>query len=321
MPQLFDRIIREGYFVGHYEDDKDALRSHFDELLSEAVIVEAPSAWEEFITAHFDPSENMYHIIFSSERNPEVECVTAPYPVTWLEWKDVSGSMACLVEQTPVDHYEGGPVSNLGVEKAMDVHVWVFAGFKGLPPAAPFVELSYLADAKTGALLREKEMPALTSFVPERLSREQPEYTDKLLEQSMGPAYLTMAVFNLLNCNNVELEPVTRNPQLQRRAERRFTRSPLPRYHTIVIRTSPKAKPVPALQYEKVEDGVMPWHRVRRHYHRYGPEYNRGLLFGKYSGRFAIPQHARGSKKNGIVVADYRLEGHLDGRPDKTAGA
>jgi hypothetical protein len=39
----------------------------------------------------------------------------------------------------------------------------------------------------------------------------------------------------------------------------------------------------------------------------YGPAYGKGLLFGKFEGRFWVPQFARGSKEFGETVKDYRL--------------
>jgi hypothetical protein len=47
------------------------------------------------------------------------------------------------------------------------------------------------------------------------------------------------------------------------------------------------------------------FHGVRGSYHRYGPEYGRGLLFGKYAGRFWVPPHVRGSREAGEVVQTY----------------
>ena len=78
----------------------------------------------------------------------------------------------------------------------------------------------------------------------------------------------------------------------------------------------------PKLQYKvlkvyapgkKIEDAVplvsrngnetiMPHHYCRGHFATYTEE---KPLFGKYSGKFWIPAHVRGSVKNGAVVKDY----------------
>lgn len=51
----------------------------------------------------------------------------------------------------------------------------------------------------------------------------------------------------------------------------------------------------------------MPRHVCRGHFAEYGPEFSKGLLFGKYAGRFFIPPHLKGDKKNGIVEKDYAI--------------
>lgn len=51
----------------------------------------------------------------------------------------------------------------------------------------------------------------------------------------------------------------------------------------------------------------VPLTSVRGHPARYGPEHGRGLLFGKYSGIFWIPQHARGKAELGERTPSYAL--------------
>jgi hypothetical protein len=51
----------------------------------------------------------------------------------------------------------------------------------------------------------------------------------------------------------------------------------------------------------------VPLTSVVGHFARYGVD-GRGLLFGKYAGRFWIPQHARGKKELGVNVNDYDLK-------------
>lgn len=46
---------------------------------------------------------------------------------------------------------------------------------------------------------------------------------------------------------------------------------------------------------------------VRGHFAEYGDQYGKGKLFGKYEGRFYIPQHARGSKGVGESEQEFIL--------------
>jgi hypothetical protein len=111
-------------------------------------------------------------------------------------------------------------------------------------------------------------------------------------------AHLTLlGALNFLNCRNVELV----EPRRPRAEARRLARTGV-RVHTINVfpagRSSRSAKTDPV--------GV-PLTSVRGHFARYGPEYGRGLLFGKYAGRFWIPQFARGSAEHGTTDHDYAL--------------
>jgi hypothetical protein len=55
--------------------------------------------------------------------------------------------------------------------------------------------------------------------------------------------------------------------------------------------------------------GGTPVHLVRGHFARYGPQYGRGLLFGKHAGRFFVPAHARGERRAGLVEhSGYTIE-------------
>jgi hypothetical protein len=46
-------------------------------------------------------------------------------------------------------------------------------------------------------------------------------------------------------------------------------------------------------------------HIVRGHFREYGPDYNKGLLFGKHAGRFWVAAHTSGSMETGVVTKDY----------------
>jgi hypothetical protein len=109
-------------------------------------------------------------------------------------------------------------------------------------------------------------------------------------------------VLGLLSCKNVSLQPNDNDPQQVRRACKRFGGSPDSyRYHTLVVRPPGKHSASGPSQ----EIGTMPWHVCRGHFSEYGPEFGKGLLFGKYAGRFYIPPHVKGDKKNGVVEKDY----------------
>lgn len=107
-----------------------------------------------------------------------------------------------------------------------------------------------------------------------------------------------LGTLNFLNASNVTLEEPTR----QRAAAKRIARTGV-QVHELVVR------PVGRRSRSSGGDaaGAVPLTSVRGHWARYGERYGRGLLFGRYEGRFWIPSHARGSEALGESRHDYRI--------------
>ena len=108
-----------------------------------------------------------------------------------------------------------------------------------------------------------------------------------------------LGAFNFLACRNVEIV----EPTLPRAERRRIARTGVT-VHT--LRVFPTGRSTRSGKSAGAGAGT-PLTSVRGHFSSYGPEYGKGLLFGKLSGRFWIPQHARGSTEYGQSEADYRL--------------
>lgn len=97
------------------------------------------------------------------------------------------------------------------------------------------------------------------------------------------------ASLNFLNASNVSIaEPARDRPTRRRMARTGVT------VQTIVVRPPGKrrAASTAARPIDDSETVVSP---VRGHFSHYGEQYNRGLLFGKYAGKFWIPGHVRGA--------------------------
>lgn len=103
---------------------------------------------------------------------------------------------------------------------------------------------------------------------------------------------------NFVSCRNV----VVVEPQRPRAERRRLDRIGVG-VHTINV--------VPVGRSYRTSRGGpgvgVPLTSVRGHFSHYGPEYGKGLLFGRLSGRYFIPQHARGARDHGESAAQYRL--------------
>jgi hypothetical protein len=113
-----------------------------------------------------------------------------------------------------------------------------------------------------------------------------------------------LGALNFLNCSNVDIVEPARPRAERRRIERTGVR-----VHTINVFPVGKA----TRGTRSAGEGSVPLHSVRGHFAKYGPQYDRGLLFGKYAGRFFRPQHARGAAEHGEVDQEFVL--HPTGVP------
>lgn len=111
-------------------------------------------------------------------------------------------------------------------------------------------------------------------------------------EELWMPCLLTLnASLNFLSATNVDIAEPTRKREVRRRLARTGVT-----VQTIVVRPPGKhrlktwtgaARPL--------GEGESVLSHVRGHFAKYGPAYNRGLLFGRIAGRFWIPSHVRGA--------------------------
>lgn len=110
-------------------------------------------------------------------------------------------------------------------------------------------------------------------------------------------------VLMMLGCRNIATAAHDNDPKQVRRAVKRHGGTPDSyRYHTLVVRPAGAKSDAPAQAI-----GIMPRHVCRGHFAEYGPEFGKGLLFGKYAGRFYMPPCVKGRKENGVVEKDYAV--------------
>lgn len=127
--------------------------------------------------------------------------------------------------------------------------------------------------------------------------------------QNWDMAHLVLlGSLNFMACRNIRLVEPSRQRAQRRRLERLGVR-----VHTINVLPSGTAYSGAG---RDGGGGGTPLTSVRGHFANYGPDYGRGLLFGKLAGRFWVPQHARGSADAGRSVADYRLVTKQESNPD-----
>jgi len=110
-----------------------------------------------------------------------------------------------------------------------------------------------------------------------------------------------LVAISLLHCKNIELvnKPITR--AMRRRAKR--TGKPM------VIEKMLELEPFKRKVINETSGGhtglTLAMHICRGHFREYSEE---KPLFGKYSGKYWIPQHARGDKGAGEIIKDYKVK-------------
>lgn len=112
---------------------------------------------------------------------------------------------------------------------------------------------------------------------------------------------VVLGTINLGNCVNVAIVEPQRPRAERRRIERTGVR--VSELHLRPISRSYRGKGQPG-----ETEGLVPMHSVRGHFASYGPDFGRGLLFGKYAGRYWIPAHARGNPDVGETDQRYTVD-------------
>lgn len=238
----------------------------------------------------------------------DLPAVAIPFPRTWIEGHFL---------QDREDICLGGLVQDIGKELPAVFDSPEFRNVTGDRKVAILVLIgdSRFKPAKCGSMVlglndrgiiqTNRVLIATPNLV--QIHRNQRRAMDWL----DGVCHMFMDTLGLLSCQNVSLAPRDNDPQQVRRAIKRHGGNPDSyRYHVLVVRPAGAKSDAPAQ-----EIGIMPRHVCRGHHQHYGPATahghrdgrDRGLLFGKYAGRFYVPQTYKGDKKNGIVEKDYEV--------------
>ena len=114
---------------------------------------------------------------------------------------------------------------------------------------------------------------------------------------------ISFLALTFLHCRNVEV--ISPPPPTRKRLPRKLKFES--RYHRLKVNAigqRREARPAPG-QPTGIGQAL---HIVRGHFREYGPEFGKGLLFGKYAGRYWVAAHTSGSLETGIVTKDYDVE-------------
>jgi hypothetical protein len=225
--------------------------------------------------------------------------LSLPFPFMWIEthWTFPGTRVGMLMTTAKVNEDDGSSlIACFGAISA-----------PGHRPVYPLFAAQYEI-SKHGLLIEDH-------YHADALVRELPEHQASLsVRHTLMPFW---AALGLMNCSNIELDTRDLDANTGRRMAQRFGERPEAsggyRFHTISIRPMRKGHRRNGESAMGAKTGLLALHLVRGHFARYGPQFNRGLLFGKYPGEFWIQPHARGDEANGIVGKDYALAALGDG--------
>lgn len=284
--------IRDQQFDTYFEADHIVTR-HCVDMARVAPIIDATTIFH-----HHTVGKAKYN--YYEDYNPTL----LPWPIFTLAWENSYGNVHILqilgVEKgeswKDTQCWETEHISdwNEEVEYAFDAILWSGGISRGRKQktAGPIYMFQIATDA-VGTILDVHWVDFLA-----RYDANQSEF---LREVGMYDAcVLTLfETLKFLNCRNVDIV----EPKRERHERKRIQRLGLRVYN---INVFPVSKSYQSIKGQPQGLGT-PLTSVRGHFAHYGPEYGRALLFGKYSGRFWIPQHARGSEKYGETQHDYML--------------
>lgn len=232
-------------------------------------------------------------------------CVAPPWPVAQFAWENTFGNIYVMslnaAEVNGHPHHRWETHEPIRWEEVR----WVLDGFLTMGgysqtdagPVRTFGPL-YLWEIAVAADGRPLDVHWVDLFYDVA-----PEHSARLQEQGLyDNAILTvMAALRFLNCRNIEAVEPKRERHERRRLERAGVKIQTLVVYPVGRRGGRKASAIDLSAGTALTS-------VRGHFACYGPEYGRGLLFGRHSGRYWIPAHARGSPEEGVNLNDYRLQ-------------
>lgn len=111
---------------------------------------------------------------------------------------------------------------------------------------------------------------------------------------------VSFLALTFLHSKNVEILPLP-PPSKKRLPRKQLFES---RYHRLKVNAIGQRHESGSGAKTGISQGL---HIVRGHFREYGPDFGKGLLFGKYAGRFWVAAHAAGNLESGTVTKDYEV--------------
>lgn len=250
-----------------------------------------------------------------------------PFDDVWIEWRDQNGgkiTMGCRVTARRGEIDPRLTALRLDVFFAFNGRYRVTAALAGSTGVALNPDGSEVTSRDDLAPAAIEELGGSGPPGSPYRNRERSEEGETMLVRYFAPAspdpegarvlepFLRIAGngvlegYQLLNCENIALEPIT-DPEARRRAGRTKKKGLL--WHRLVV-VKPSLRQKYGLQVPRGSgEPIMRAHLRRGHFKTYTAE---APLLGKHVGRFWWSPHAAGSKELGVVLKDYEVRRDSD---------
>ena len=259
----------------------------------------------------FDVSNTRDWILYGPSRSVDIHelvlslptCIP-PYPYSYLEMSRRDNQRGAIGVFVAYSRSQNSAIFSVFAQDYLDGSVALFLGD---------IRIKYNEDGSANKVLDDLGMVSVDAPMAPNMEVFDHEggYDSKdnrfiLAALGLGFANASFA-FSLLHCRNVKAVEVDPRSQMTRQQIRDHERKKRPFVVYNVIEVKPFGSYRKGVKETEGEGRIKRLHQVRGHFAEYGDEYGKGKLFGRYSGRFYIPPHARGDFQNGVVASTYKI--------------
>jgi hypothetical protein len=287
--RLYDRIKRDGLIVSRFPNDPTPHRVKWDHLPGVNVRVEIDEPMKAYWGAETD---EVYTL-------DDFGVVRPPYQAMWMEGAMPARSFADSEWKNTVGHERGFIVWD--DENAVTMLMVVWAPKETLAPVLIPLSSSYMY-GEDGTLERGDGAQWMRGHDSgsDRSWRDWCERCERYDGGNPfdGDNYLVLYALSLMNCKNVKVQDVTRNPKVAKAHKKRHG-VPMSRFSRIVL---PNQRNGTGNGHGG--GGAAAKHLVRGHFKTYTTD---APLMGRHVGTYWWGWHARGDSALGNITPEYHV--------------